>query len=236
MSRSWFGSTIAELVWMDSDTILGRLAANSDFAVLPTQRDAWLTQIAALKSHLVGLGGSLFMEFSIPRMGRRVDAVPCRAYDAAEYGKYVYLEQPQPPLSPEDAALDSPVLAASIAVCTLAMNIRQLRPTRKERNMVAVECEISRGAFSGERVFRVSLPNRGEHIGAASVNYFRKDDDSGLASDEPRPGEQVKGRVAARIVQKMGDRVLVYLPDGEVVHLKPNQIGEWASSDVLVQS
>jgi hypothetical protein len=74
-SRAWFGSAIADFFRMESDTIVGRLATNCDFAVLPTQRDAWLSQIELLKSHLSGLSGSVFMEFSIPRMGRRVDAV-----------------------------------------------------------------------------------------------------------------------------------------------------------------
>jgi hypothetical protein len=60
---------------MDSETILGRLAANSDFTVLPTQRNAWLAQITFLKTQLAGLSGWVFMEFSIPRMGRRVDTV-----------------------------------------------------------------------------------------------------------------------------------------------------------------
>src|SRR5262245_66514847 len=75
LSRAWFGSTIAEFLGMASDTILGRLATHSDFTVLPTQRDAWLAQIALLKSKLAGFRGSVFMEFSIPRMGRRVDTV-----------------------------------------------------------------------------------------------------------------------------------------------------------------
>lgn len=75
LSRAWFGSTIAEFLRLNSDTILGRLATLSEFTVLPSQRDAWLAQIALLKSHLVDLSGSLFMEFSIPRMGRRVDTV-----------------------------------------------------------------------------------------------------------------------------------------------------------------
>jgi hypothetical protein len=74
-SRSWFSSTIAELLRTDSDTVVGGLATQTDFAVLPTQRDAWLWQIGFLKSHLTGLSGSVFMEFSIPRMGRRVDTV-----------------------------------------------------------------------------------------------------------------------------------------------------------------
>jgi hypothetical protein len=60
---------------MESDIILGRLATNSDFPVLPAQRDAWLAQIVLLKSQLSGLSGSVFMEFNIPRMGRRVDTV-----------------------------------------------------------------------------------------------------------------------------------------------------------------
>ena len=75
LSRAWFGSTIAEFLRLDSDAILGRLATHSDFTVLPAQRDAWLAQIALLKSQLAGLSGSVFMEFSIPRMGRRVDTV-----------------------------------------------------------------------------------------------------------------------------------------------------------------
>jgi Schlafen group 3, DNA/RNA helicase domain len=74
-SRSWYSSTIAEFLRTGSDTIVGRLATDTDFTVLPTQRDAWLWQIELLKSHLTGLDGSVFMEFSIPRMGRRVDAV-----------------------------------------------------------------------------------------------------------------------------------------------------------------
>jgi hypothetical protein len=60
---------------MDPDTIVGRLTSNSDFSVLPDQRDAWLEEIRLLQTHLVGLPGSVFLEFNIPRMGRRIDAV-----------------------------------------------------------------------------------------------------------------------------------------------------------------
>ncbi len=74
-SRAWYGASIAEFLAADSDSIVGQLASNSDFAILSTQRDAWLEQIGFLQAHLVGLVGSLFMEFSIPRMGRRIDTV-----------------------------------------------------------------------------------------------------------------------------------------------------------------
>ena len=48
---------------------------NGNFALLPTQKDAWLAQIRLLQDRLVGLTGALFLEFNIPRMGRRIDAV-----------------------------------------------------------------------------------------------------------------------------------------------------------------
>jgi hypothetical protein len=74
-TRAWYGASFAEFLQARSDTIIGRLARNSDFALLPTQKDAWLEQIRLLQTCLIGLAGSLFLEFNIPRMGRRIDAV-----------------------------------------------------------------------------------------------------------------------------------------------------------------
>ena len=74
-SRAWYGASIAEFLQTQPDTIVGQLVRNSDFALLPTQKDAWLAQIGFLQDRLVGLTGSLFLEFNIPRMGRRIDAV-----------------------------------------------------------------------------------------------------------------------------------------------------------------
>jgi len=51
------------------------MVRNGEFDLLSTQRDAWLFQIKFLQSQLTNLTGSLFLEFSIPRMGRRIDAV-----------------------------------------------------------------------------------------------------------------------------------------------------------------
>jgi hypothetical protein len=75
VSRAWFAESIERFLHMDPEMILGRLAKNSDFDVVPDQRDAWLAQIGLLQTQLVGLTGAIFMEFSIPRMGRRVDSV-----------------------------------------------------------------------------------------------------------------------------------------------------------------
>jgi len=70
-SRAWYSAPIAEFLRTQPESVLGQLAASNDFALIPTQRDTWIAQIEILRSHLVGLSGSLFLEFNIPRMGRR---------------------------------------------------------------------------------------------------------------------------------------------------------------------
>src|SRR5687768_7053702 len=73
--RAWYGSSISEFLQTPADVVFAKLAANPEFALLTTQKAAWLAQIEFLRSQLVGLGGSVFLEFNIPRMGRRIDAV-----------------------------------------------------------------------------------------------------------------------------------------------------------------
>jgi hypothetical protein len=73
--RYWYGAPISEFICASPTEVIGRLAANSQFAMLPTQRDAWLTEVGFLQSNLTNLSGSIFFEFTIPRMGRRIDVV-----------------------------------------------------------------------------------------------------------------------------------------------------------------
>lgn len=75
LSRFWHGSTVAEFQIAKPDSIVAQMVRNGEFDLLSTQRDAWLFQIGFLQSQLANLTGSLFLEFSIPRMGRRIDAV-----------------------------------------------------------------------------------------------------------------------------------------------------------------
>src|SRR5205823_981396 len=75
LSRAWYAASIGEFLQANPDSIIGRLASNSNFALLPTQRDAWLAQISLLQAGLNGMPGAIFLEFNIPRMGRRIDAV-----------------------------------------------------------------------------------------------------------------------------------------------------------------
>jgi hypothetical protein len=74
-SRAWYSAFISEFLQTPSAVIVGQLAAGSGFTLLSTQTDAWLAQIALLQERLGGLNGALFLEFNIPRMGRRIDAV-----------------------------------------------------------------------------------------------------------------------------------------------------------------
>jgi len=88
--RAWYSAFIGDFIQTQPDTIVGRLARNGGFPLLPTQRDAWLEQIAFLQDRLVGLTGALFLEFNIPRMGRRVDAAiawPSGVCDRVQSGR-----------------------------------------------------------------------------------------------------------------------------------------------------
>jgi hypothetical protein len=74
-SRAWYNAPLAEFLAADNASVIGALAINSMFADDPAKKHAWLTEIEFLQARFQGLTGSLFLEFNIPRMGRRIDAV-----------------------------------------------------------------------------------------------------------------------------------------------------------------
>jgi hypothetical protein len=74
-SWAWYQASIAEFRGAESDAIIGRLASASNFNVDTAQVDAWQIEIAYLKDWLAGLVGEILLEFTIPRMGSRIDAV-----------------------------------------------------------------------------------------------------------------------------------------------------------------
>lgn len=75
MKRYYFSSLISKFLKTDPDTIIGLLVYNNDFSLEQTQRDAWLEEITILQNVLIGLEGSIYLEYSIPRMGKRIDTV-----------------------------------------------------------------------------------------------------------------------------------------------------------------
>lgn len=74
-SRAWYESTILEFLASDEMFLLGSLANRSEFELEPVQRDAWKTEFSILRNSLNGLHGRVYLEYPIPRMGRRIDAV-----------------------------------------------------------------------------------------------------------------------------------------------------------------
>lgn len=75
MKRAYYSATIHDFRATDPPRLLGQLAREHGFDLTENQRDAWIDQTFILRDALDGLGGVIHLEFSIPRMGRRIDAV-----------------------------------------------------------------------------------------------------------------------------------------------------------------
>lgn len=76
MNRAYYRKKVSDFLTEDRERILGALAENHAFALDIAQRNAWIEQIANLQAELAPFPyGEIFLEFAIPRMGKRVDAV-----------------------------------------------------------------------------------------------------------------------------------------------------------------
>lgn len=75
MQRSYYSNSIANFLKSSADEVIGKLATNNEFDLVETQKFAWLEQIQILKRVLPGYEGGIFFEYSIPRMGQRIDAL-----------------------------------------------------------------------------------------------------------------------------------------------------------------
>ena len=73
--RHYYHNTITEFIGQSFDAIWAQLTAVGRGDLLHTQKQAWAEQIKILKAHLSGFCGDIFFEYSIPRMGKRIDAV-----------------------------------------------------------------------------------------------------------------------------------------------------------------
>lgn len=74
-ARAWYQSTISDFLAESEDAVIGHLASNGEFDSVNAQVAAWQQQVRLLKAWLDGRDGWVHLEFSIPRMGRRIDAV-----------------------------------------------------------------------------------------------------------------------------------------------------------------
>lgn len=75
-SRSYYSNRIEVFLRDSPQQILGILCQNHSFAVEELQKNAWIDQITILKSALRDFrSAQLIFEYSIPRMGKRIDNV-----------------------------------------------------------------------------------------------------------------------------------------------------------------
>jgi hypothetical protein len=75
LQRAWYAASFDVFSAQSDDEILGQLTQQSNHAVELAQRDAWLAEIELLRRWLKARNGTLLLEFNIPRMGLRADAV-----------------------------------------------------------------------------------------------------------------------------------------------------------------
>jgi len=75
MLNYYYRDSIAEFQRKNTEEIIGKISLSNQFDSTLNQNRAWEMQIPILKSSLEGLNGTLFFEFSIPRMGKRVDCI-----------------------------------------------------------------------------------------------------------------------------------------------------------------
>jgi hypothetical protein len=75
MNRAYYAAPIHVFLYDDPLAIIGRLAEQHQFELEDLQKSAWRAEIDLLKQTLVSKVGYIFFEFSIPRMGKRVDVI-----------------------------------------------------------------------------------------------------------------------------------------------------------------
>lgn len=74
--RAYYQSSINNFLKEKADTLLGILSQNHlNRSLEDLQRNTWKKQIEILQQQLVDVEGHIFFEFSIPRMGKRVDNI-----------------------------------------------------------------------------------------------------------------------------------------------------------------
>ena len=76
MKRAYYSNNIKDFILEPDSSILGKLTYNhSNRTLEELQVNAWRKQISILKNQLTEFDGQIYFEFTIPRMGKRVDNI-----------------------------------------------------------------------------------------------------------------------------------------------------------------
>ena len=77
MKRCFYDDPIPVFLGRKNEEILGMLSKDNSFDLTLEQRDAWVEEIEVMKEALqrINLAGHIIFEYTIPRLGKRVDVV-----------------------------------------------------------------------------------------------------------------------------------------------------------------
>lgn len=75
MLNYYFIDSIEQFLQKSTEEIIGQIVLSNQFDSTTNQNKSWEQQIPILKDSLKGFTGTIFFEFSIPRMGKRVDCI-----------------------------------------------------------------------------------------------------------------------------------------------------------------
>jgi len=75
MLNYYFKDTIESFQLKRTEEIIGLITMSNQFDSTNNQNKSWEQQIPTLKKALRGYTGTIFFEFSIPRMGKRIDSL-----------------------------------------------------------------------------------------------------------------------------------------------------------------
>ena len=75
MRNYYYKDSISSFLSKTTSDIIGEITRNNTFDTLFKQNSAWEYEIEFLKKALNSYEGTIFFEFSIPRMGKRVDVL-----------------------------------------------------------------------------------------------------------------------------------------------------------------
>jgi hypothetical protein len=75
MKRAYYDDSITNFLITSPEEIIGKIALKNEFSLEQTQKNAWLAEIIILKKVLSPYKGSIYFEYSIPRMGQRIDVI-----------------------------------------------------------------------------------------------------------------------------------------------------------------
>ena len=74
-ASAYYSASVDRFLATEPHQVLGALAASHTHALEVEQRQAWEEELDLLRTALIGLAGTLHLEFEVPRLGTRIDAV-----------------------------------------------------------------------------------------------------------------------------------------------------------------